>query len=173
MTTNGSKLLWKADELAAEERAFAQRLNPNSYLLRTGLSRLAGLKRAHVSLGRLPPGKDSFAYHAHMVEEEWVYILSGHGIAHADGREYEIGPGDFIGFPAPGIAHLLKNPGEEDLVYLMGGEAVPLDVLDYPTLGKRFLLVYDGGSPDFHELGTPSRPFGRVEEPPADEVAPR
>src|SRR5215472_17834710 len=94
-------------------------------------SRLAGLRRAHVSLGRLPPGKDSFAYHAHMIEEEWVYILSGRGLADIDGSEYEVGPGDFMSFPAPGIAHLLRNPFEDDLVYLMGGEAVPLDVLDY------------------------------------------
>src|SRR2546430_7569724 len=75
MPDDALKVLWKADELPAQERAFTQRLNPNSHLLRTGLSRLAGLKRAHVSLGRIPPGKDSFAYHSHMVEEEWVYIL--------------------------------------------------------------------------------------------------
>jgi hypothetical protein len=36
------KLLWTADELKAQERAVTQRLNPNSHLLRTGLSRLAG-----------------------------------------------------------------------------------------------------------------------------------
>ena len=76
-----------------------------------------------------------------------------------------LGPGDFMGFPAPGIAHLLRNPFEEDLVYLMGGEAVPLDVLDYPTLGKRFLLHYAGGPPDFYELGAPSKPFGLADPP--------
>jgi len=119
MPDDARKLLWKADELPAQEHAVTQRLNPNSHLLRTGLSRLAGLKRAHVSLGRIPPGKDSFAYHAHMVEEEWVYILSGRGFADIDGKQYEVGPGDFMGFPTPGIAHLLRNPFEQDLVYLM------------------------------------------------------
>lgn len=163
MTETPCKLVWKADELKSQEHEFTQRLNPNSHLLRTGLSRLAGLKRAHVSLGRIPPGKDSFAYHAHMVEEEWLYILSGRGLADVDGKEYEVGGGDFMGFPSPGIAHLLRNPFEEDLVYLMGGEAVPLDVLEYPTLGKRYLLVYDGGPPDFHELGPASKPFGLAE----------
>ncbi len=165
MSEDTRKLLWRAGELAAEERAFSQRLNPNSYLLRTGLSRLAGLKRAHVSLGRLMPGKDSFAYHAHMIEEEWVYILSGRGIADIDGEQHEVAAGDFMGFPTPGIAHLLRNPFDEDLVYLMGGEAVPLDVLDYPSLGKRFLLVYRGGPPDFYELAEPSKPFGPAEPP--------
>jgi uncharacterized cupin superfamily protein len=165
MTDDTRKLLWKADELPAQERAFSQRLNPNSYLLRTGLSRLAGLKRAHVSLGRIPSGKDSFAYHAHMVEEEWVYILSGRAIADIDGKSYDVGPGDFMGFPTPGIAHLLRNPFGDDRVYLMGGEAVPLDVLDYPTLGKRFLLHYVGGPPDFYELGESSKPFGLADRP--------
>jgi uncharacterized cupin superfamily protein len=167
MPDDTRKLLWKADELRSQERAVTQRLNPNSHLLRTGLSRLAGLQRAHVSLGRVPPGKDSFAYHSHMVEEEWVYILSGRGLADIDGQQYEVGPGDFMGFPSPGIAHLLRNPFEEDLVYLMGGEAVPLDVLDYPTLGKRFLLHYAGGPPDFYELAVPSKPFG-LADPPTD-----
>jgi uncharacterized cupin superfamily protein len=157
------KYLWTASEQAAQERAFAQRLNPNSYLQRTGLSRLAGLKRAHVSLGRLPPGKDSFAYHAHLLEEEWVYILSGRGIAEIDGASHEVGPGDFMGFPTPAVAHLLRNPFAGELVYLMGGEAVPLDVLDYPTLGKRFLLLYAGGVPEFYELGAPTKPFDLAE----------
>ncbi len=163
MTETARKFVWKADELAGQERAFAQRLNPNSYLLRTGLAGLAGLKRARVSLGRVPPGKDSFAYHAHLIEEEWVYILSGSGIAEIDGQSHEVGPGDFMGFPSPDVAHLLRNPFETDLVYLMGGESVPLDVLDYPTLGKRFLLLYDGGFPAFYELGEPSKPFGLAE----------
>ena len=168
MAKNIRKLLWKREELAGQELAFEQRLNPNSHLLRTGLSRLAGLQRAHVSLGRLPPGKDSFAYHAHMLEEEWVYIIEGQGIADIDGQCYEVAAGDFMGFPVPGIAHLLRNPLDADLVYLMGGEAVPLDVLDYPTLGKRFLLVYAGGPPDFHDLGAPTKPFGLAEQPTRD-----
>ena len=91
MPDDTRKLLWKADELKAQERATTQRLNPNS--------------------------------------------------------------------------HLLRNPFAEDLVYLMGGEAVPLDVLDYPTLGKRFLLHYAGGPPDFYELGEPSKPFGLADPP--------
>src|SRR5260370_28472757 len=87
------------------ERAVTQRLNPNSHLLRTGLSRLAGLQRAHVSLGRIPPGKDSFAYHAHMIEEEWVYVLAGPGITDIYRNKYEVRPCDFITFPTPRLHH--------------------------------------------------------------------
>lgn len=34
-----------------------------------------------------------------------------------------------------------------------------------PTLGKRFLLVYGGGPPDFFELGEATKPFGQAEQP--------
>jgi uncharacterized cupin superfamily protein len=158
-----TKSLWKADEIEAGLRAFSQRLNPNSHVMRTPLSRRAGMQRVQVALGRVPAGKDSFAYHAHSREEEWLYILSGRGVALIDGEEHEVGPGDFMGFPTPSVAHNLKNPFDEDLVYLMGGEAVPLDVVDYPELGKRYLLMPGDGGIDFFELNEPIRPFGRVD----------
>jgi uncharacterized cupin superfamily protein len=154
-----AKVLWRAEELRRHERGYEQRLNPSSGFTGTALSRLAGLQRAHVSLARLPPGKDSFAYHAHLVQEEWVYILSGRGLAEIDGVEQEVGPGDFMGFAAASAAHLLKNRGAEELVYLMGGESTPLEVVEYPHLGKRFLLVPAPGGTEFYELGTPVRPF--------------
>jgi hypothetical protein len=42
----------------------------------------------------------------------------------------------------------------------MGGESKPLDVLDYPTLGKRYLLIGSAGGTEFYELGAPIKPFG-------------
>lgn len=154
------KCVWKAEEIDANCRTYAQRLNPNSEFCGTPLSRLAGMQRAHVSLARIPPGKDSFAYHAHLLEEEWIYIISGTGIAEVDGVEHAVGPGDFMGFATPSVAHLLKNRSAEDLVYLMGGEDQPLDVVDYPQLGKRFLLKATPEGTEFYELGAPIKPFG-------------
>jgi uncharacterized cupin superfamily protein len=159
------KLVWRKDEIDARERGFTQQLNPNSYYRGAYLSRLAGIERAHVTRARIPPGKDSFAFHAHLLEEEWVYILSGEGIAEIGGVEHTVGPGDFIGFPAGSEAHLLKNRSAGDLVYLMGGESLPLDVLEYPTLGKRYLLLKGEAGTEFYELGEPVRPFGRATEP--------
>ena len=155
------KVLWKAEEIGARAHAYEQRLNPNSTFLGVGLSRMSGLTRAHVTIARVPPGKDSFAYHAHLVEEEWVYILSGKGIAEIDGQEHEVGPGDFMGFKAPSVAHLLKNRGEEELVYLMGGDQAPLDVVEYPALKKRYLLVAGPSGTEFYALSEPEKPFGR------------
>ena len=140
--------------------SFSHPLNPASQVEGFALSRIAGLTRAALNLMRVPPGKESFAYHRHAAEEEWIYILSGRGIAEIGDETFEVGPGDFMGFATPGVPHLLKNTSSEEIVYLMGGDNPPLDVLDYPKLGKRFLVK---GS-EFFELKDPTTPFGRVKE---------
>ena len=157
------KALWRAAEIAPTARPFTQKLNPNSLFRAAALSRLAGMSRAHVSLVRLPPGKDSFAYHAHAYEEEWVYILSGRAIAEIDGAPHEVGPGDFMGFATPSVPHLLRNTFEEECTYLMGGEDKPIDVVSYPTLGKRYLLMATEKGTEFYELGEPTKPFGKAD----------
>ena len=113
------------------------------------LSRLAGLQRTGVSFVRIPAGKESFIYHTHHFEEEWIYVLSGRGIAEIDGHDHEVGPGDFMGFPTPSVAHHMRNPFDVELVYLMGGENREYEVADYPKLGRRMVrmreerIIYD------------------------------
>jgi len=36
---------------------------------------MAGLTRTGVSLAPIEVGRESFVYHAHEFEEEWIYIL--------------------------------------------------------------------------------------------------
>jgi uncharacterized cupin superfamily protein len=163
MTERPKKPLWTAAEIAPTARPFTQKLNPNSLFRAAALSRLAGMERAHVSLVRLPPGKDSFAYHAHAYEEEWIYVLSGRALAEIDGISTEVGAGDFMGFAAGGPAHLLRNTFEEECVYLMGGEDKPIDVVSYPELDKRYLLMRTDKGTEFYELGEPTKPFGKAE----------
>jgi uncharacterized cupin superfamily protein len=105
----------------------------------TQISRLVGLKRTGVSLVKLLPGKESFIYHSHHREEEWVYIISGQGIAEIDDKEYEVSAGDFMGFPTPSVAHHLRNPYNEDLVYLMGGENLDVEIAEFPRQQKLML----------------------------------
>ena len=128
----------------AAEATFSHPWNPASEISGAQLSRMGGLKRTGVSIGRLKPGKESFAYHLHHNEEEWVYILSGQGIAHIDGEDYTLEPGDFVGFPAPSKAHLMINRGTEDLVYLMGGERGSVEVVRFPSVGKIAVLSATG-----------------------------
>jgi uncharacterized cupin superfamily protein len=70
-----------------------------------------------------------------------IIFVSGRGVAEIDGEEYEVAAGDFMGFPAPGVAHHLRNPYDEDLVYLVGGESHEVEVADFPRLGRRMLRL--------------------------------
>lgn len=118
--------------------------NPRSEVHLTALSRPAGLTRVAVVHTRVPPGKDSFVHHVHQHDEEWVYVLSGHGIAELGDREERIGPGDFLGFPARGEPHNLRAGEGGDLVYVQGGDAWSagtIELVDMPRLGLRRTFV--------------------------------
>jgi len=161
MSDRPNLYLLRAADIAARSQEFSHPWNPQSLMTGYQLARSTGLKRTGVNLARIPAGRESFAYHAHWQEEEWIYILAGRAIAHIDGVDYEVGAGDFMAFPTPGVAHHLRNPFEDELVYLMGGENRDVDVVDFPDLGKR-MLRYPRGV-DVVDL--PSvRPFGPLEE---------
>jgi uncharacterized cupin superfamily protein len=123
-----------------QERTISHPLNPNSELCGVSLSDQVGMQRVGFHLVRIPPGKESFIYHSHQFEEEFIYVLSGRGIAEIDDEEFEVGVGDFMGFPTPSVAHHLRNPFNEDLVYLMGGERREIEIADFPRLKKRLFV---------------------------------
>jgi uncharacterized cupin superfamily protein len=131
--------LLRAADIAAKSGTFSHPWNPDSEISGAQLGRLVGLKRTGVSLARIAPGKESFILHAHQLEEEWIYILSGRATAQIADDKVEVGPGDFIGFPTPSVAHHLRNTGEEELVYLMGGEHREVEIADFPGVGKRMM----------------------------------
>lgn len=127
------------DSSRAPQVTFNHPLNPDSEVTLRMLSRAAGLERVGVTLGRLGAGKESFIYHTHQFEEEWIFIISGQGVAVIEGEEYEVHPGDFMGFGTPSVAHTLVNPFDEDMIYLMGGERRPCEVATFPELDKLLL----------------------------------
>ena len=110
--------------------------NPESEMRMVPVGRLTGLARVGVQLIRVPPGKQSFIPHAHSVNEEFVYVISGAGEAVLDGVAHAIGPGDFVGFPIDGVVHCLVSTGPEDLVYLTAGVNTRVEVADMPSIGK-------------------------------------
>lgn len=120
-----------------KEQKFVHFLNPGAVRYTRSLGDACGLETIGVHLVRLKRGDDSTEYHFHHQDEEWVYILSGRGVAEIGGKKYRIGAGDFMGFTAPSAPHAMKNPYQADLVYLVGGNRWPLDVCDYPRIGKR------------------------------------
>ena len=154
-----NRFLVKADEVAEQAGGFSHPWNPNSEIIGTRLSTLVGLSRTGVSVVRVPAGKESFVYHSHQREEEWIYVISGRGVAEIDDEEFEVTAGDFMSFPTPSVAYHLRNPYDEELVYLVGGENLDVEISDFPRLGKRMLRrgqdveIYD--TSDAQSFGTP------------------
>jgi uncharacterized cupin superfamily protein len=113
--------------------------NSNAIRLTRTLSDATGMQRIGVHLVRLVPGSESTQFHNHDVDEEFLYVLSGRGIAEIGEHTYEVGPGDFMGFPEQSPAHTLRNPFDEDLVYLMGGERNAHDIVNYPRIRRSMI----------------------------------
>jgi uncharacterized cupin superfamily protein len=86
---------------------------------------------------RVAPGQSGCPFHAHQLEDEVFYVLSGRGVFRYGEELQEIGPGDAISCPAgTGVAHQIANPFDEDLVYLAIGMNDPNEVCIYPDSGK-------------------------------------
>ena len=112
-------------------------LNPAAIRIDKSLGDEVGLKNIGIHLIAIAPGDKSTELHTHKYEEEAIYVLSGHGTEVMGGTTEKIGPGDFIGFPAGGVAHETVNDGTEPLVCLVIGQRLQQDVVDYPGKGKR------------------------------------
>ena len=95
-----------------------------------------GGEKLSCGLWELPPGKRSFPLHVHYLTEEALFVLSGTGKVRTPEGETNIGPGDFVSFPAGGPAHQLMNDGVEPLVYLGMAAAGAADLVEYPDSGK-------------------------------------
>lgn len=151
------QFILRASEIKPREQSFSHPWNPKSQLIGVQLSRALGLKRTAVSIARMPPGKESFVYHSHHHEEEWLYILSGRCVTEIDGEELVVSAGDFMAFPTPSVPHHLKNPFDEEFIYLMGGENREIEVADFPRLGKR--MVRSGEKIEVYDVSD-AKPFG-------------
>jgi quercetin 2,3-dioxygenase len=123
-----------------EETIVRHPLNPRSEIHGFLLSRRVGLERVGLNLARVPAGKESFLFHVHHSQEEFAYVLSGHGTAEIGEERFPVGAGDFLGFPPATHAHHLIAGGE-DLVYLSGGENHAVEVADFPREGKRLVSM--------------------------------
>lgn len=73
--------LVRAADLAQQpEDSFSHPFNPNSQVHGHSLGDATGMTRVGVHIIRVPPHKESFVYHSHHGEEEFIYILSGRAI---------------------------------------------------------------------------------------------
>jgi uncharacterized cupin superfamily protein len=143
MTSTRKAKLLRADEIAAASVSFSHPWNPDSQLIGLQLARVSGLERVGINFARMPPGKESFVYHLHHTEEEWIYILQGRAELEIDGDKHVLGAGDFVAFPTPSVAHHMRNPFDVECVYLMGGENRPVEIADFPRHNRRMVRVGD------------------------------
>ena len=145
LETGQKSHLSKAELEALPEAHIRHPLNPASDVYLRRLAPTFGLRRLALYIARVPPGKESFLYHRHERDEEFLIVLSGQGRAEIGDAVVDVGPGDIMAFPAPdGPPHHLTNPFEEDLVYLMGGESSGLDVAHFPRDGKHLVFSASG-----------------------------
>jgi len=134
-------LLKASDIETIPETVKVHSLNPQAVRNIKSLTDAVGMKRIGVHLVRVESGKETTQFHFHHQEEEFIYIISGRGVAEIGDTEFEVEAGDFMGFTAPSLPHSMKNQFPEDLVYLMGGERCSFDICDYPRLKKRMFRV--------------------------------
>lgn len=72
-----------------------------------------GLANFGVNLTTLAPGAISALKHHHGRQDEFVYVLSGTPTLRHGEEEYQMSPGECIGFKGgSGLAHQLRNHGE-------------------------------------------------------------
>ena len=93
--------------------------------------------KLQAGMWQLPPSKRSFPMHMHHVTEEAMYVISGKAKIRTPDGETAIGPGDYIAFPAGGIAHQIINDGTETLTYMgFSVNTAGSDIVEYPDSDK-------------------------------------
>jgi len=99
---------------------------------------------------RVEPGKRAFPKHAHLANDEALFIVSGSGALTIGDETASVIAGDFIMLPrGEEHAHVLVNDGDEALIYLCMSTAIMPEVVHYPDSGKLGVL----GSKDFWSSG--------------------
>lgn len=112
-------------------------LNPTAQRINKSLGDLTGLTKIGFHLIEVMPGHESTEYHVHHHEDECTYVMSGSANVTLGDQTHEVGPGDFIGYRAGGLAHTMVATGDEPLVCIVVGARLEHDVGDYPRLRKR------------------------------------
>ncbi|KAI0089602.1 hypothetical protein BDY19DRAFT_943211 [Irpex rosettiformis] len=143
------------------------------------LGDLTGLTKLGVHLVRLTPHSTSAANHWHTQDDEWIYVVdagekgatlvrvitpevAGEGQTQNEVKKETIYKGDFIAFPASrAVGHHIAT-GDEEVVFLVCGTRVSVDVCTYPLDGKKLVIdrkmdtewfVEEGGI-EWHKTGS-------------------
>lgn len=113
-----------------------------------------GLTHFGVNRTTLAPGSQSSVRHRHLMQDEFIYMLSGELVLIHDDGETILSAGMCAGFPHGGGAHHLVNRSSADAVYLEIGDRPPDDIAEYPDDDLKAERV-DAGWRFTHKNGVP------------------
>ena len=85
-----------------------------------------------MNLTTLQPGSQSALKHRHLVQDEFVYVVSGELVLVTEFGEAMLTAGMCAGFAAGGAAHHLANRSSASATYLEIGDRRPGDSAEYP-----------------------------------------
>ena len=135
-------------------------LNDNARRLNRSLGDRTGLTGLGFHIIEVPPGCESTEYHVHRYEDECTYVLGGEGEVTIGDETISVGEGDFVGYPAGGEPHTMRNTGDSILRCIVVGQRLDHDISDYPRKNKR--LYRNTGQPwalvDIGDVTDPNQP---------------
>jgi uncharacterized cupin superfamily protein len=120
-----------------------------------------GASKLGCQLHIVPPGKKAFPRHAHHVNEEMFFVVSGVGTYRLGDETYAIRVGDVISAPAGDVAtaHQIVNTSAGELRYLAFSTRLDPEVVEYPDSNK--FAVASMVSPDKGLIGAKLAYIGR------------
>ncbi|MCD6251071.1 MAG: cupin domain-containing protein [Psychrobacter sp.] len=116
----------------------------NEYAIRhtVSLSDIVGLTKFGLHLVRVEAGDETTTHHYHEESDEFIYMLSGELSLRYGDEQYQLSAGDFVGFPAHGAPHSMRNDSDADATYLMGGNRPPIDITLYPDIKRKMYNIH-------------------------------
>lgn len=115
----------------------------------------AGLTNFGVVLTRLEPGGMSSQRHAHLTQDEFVWVLEGETVLVSNDGRQTLKAGTCVGFPkATGDAHHFLNETESDVLLLVVGDRTPGEVASYPDVDLLGRMLDDGRYVFTHKDGS-------------------
>ena len=106
------------------------------------LAAAAGSEDLGCSLTEVPPGKTAWPFHAHLGNEEAIYILEGNATLRLGAKQHPLKVGDFVALlPREDAAHQIINTSDAPVRYLAISTMRRTDVIVYPDSKKRGMLV--------------------------------
>lgn len=142
MTAAGDRVVHEADLEWLRENA----PDGSALRLRKRLAAAAGGREIGASLYRVPAGQRPWPRHAHLGNEEAIFVLGGAGEIAIGERTIALRTGAYVAIPAGAThAHQIRNTGGEDLVFLCVSTMRHPDVVVYPDSHK--IGVFAGGAP--------------------------